>query len=146
MNSEELQEDRKPQIRISDIFCSTFFIIFLVLTACISYLYEIEIKNEYKHRRKSFTTVISKQFDGTAGEHFQLKNYAENSLQYPSSYTHLDTIYIRNNADQEILVKTIYTGQDDYKTERVYCAKAIYSFRGQVIMPPKPCWKNYYNN
>lgn len=141
MNSEE-QDDRKNQIKISNIFCSTIFIIFLILTACILYLYEMDMKNEYKHRRKSFATVISKQFDGPAGEHLQLKDYAENSLQYPSSYTHLDTIYIRNNADQEILVKTIYTGQDDYKTERVYCAKAIYSFRGQVIMPPKPCWDN----
>lgn len=141
MNSEE-QEDRKTQIKISHIFCSTIFIIFLVLTACTLYLYEIEIKNEYKHRRKSFATVISRQFDGPAGEHLQLKNYAADSLKYPNSYNHLDTTYIRNNADQEILVKTIYTGQDDFKTEQVFCLKAIYSFHGQIIMPPKPCWNN----
>lgn len=115
MNSEE-QEDRKTQIKI---------------------------RNGHQYRRKSFATVISKQFDSPAGEHLQLKDYAKNSLKYPTSYTHLDTTYIRNNDEQEILVKTMYTGQDDYKTERVYCAKAIYSFHGQVIMPPKLCWDNY---
>ncbi len=141
MIDNEPKTQKNSKHKIEDIFLILFFIAFLIAIACIIYFYEMEIKNGYKHRRTAFSTVISKQFDGPAGEHLQLKEYAQSSLMFPYSYKHIDTIYIRNNEDQEIFVKTLYTGQDTYKTERLFCAKAVYSFQGLVISQPESCNK-----
>lgn len=136
----ESQESMDQKIPIFSL--SLLFIAFLIIIYWIIYSYETAIRYEYKFRKRSFAAIISKQFDGIAGEHQQLKEYAKNSLQFPYSYKHIDTIYMRNNEDQELLVKTLYTGEDTFKTERVFCAKAIYTFYGDEIMAPEPCDKN----
>jgi len=115
------------------------FILFLSVIAYIIYVYETKSRSEYLLKMKGFSTALRQQFDGTAGEHQQLKKIAKNSLEFPQSYKHIETIYVKNDISQEILVRTLFSGQDTYKSEIVHCLKAQYSYSGEVIKPPVPC-------
>lgn len=115
------------------------FVIFISVVSYLTYIYEQDHRNESKFKIKGFSTMLTSQFNGPTGEHKILKKYAKQYLEYPASYKHIETIYIRNDRHHEVFVRTLFSGQDSYKTERIFCIKAIYSFDGKELKPPVPC-------
>lgn len=116
----------------------------LILTLALTgWLIFYDAKQSRIKEKPMLTKIINKQFNLSTGEHYQLAQFAKNNLDFPYSYRHLETFYIRDESQQAVLVKTIFKSRDTYNTERFNCFKAIYSYYGKNILPPKPCVVSY---
>jgi len=139
MDEPQQDNDKKEHRRLESLSVIVFFVIFLSVITYLIYIYETRSHREFNSKPKGFSTIVMNQFNGPTGEHQKLKKYAKNSLEYPASYKHIETIYIRNDSHQEVFVRTMFSGQDSYKTERIFCIKATYSFDSDEIKPPTSC-------
>lgn len=118
-----------------------FFIIFLSLVWSVLYFYESSkpSSQETFEKKHPVMSAIAHQFDPISREHFKLRKIATQSLDFPSSYKHLETIYFRNEKKKEIIIKTRFRGLDMYYIDNRACLRATYSYYGEEIMAPEFC-------
>lgn len=118
-----------------------FCMIFLSLIWAVIFFYE----NKKVHKQDRFKkktpiiSIFSHQFDPISKEHVQLRKAAADSLDFPISYQHIETIYFRNEQKKEIMIKMRFTGLDTYNTKIKYCLRATYSYHGEEMMAPSFC-------
>lgn len=94
-----------------------------------------------KNLKKKDLTIpnITHQFDPISKEHLALRKVAADSLDFPVSYKHVETIYFRNEQRNEVMIKMRFTGRDTYNTERQACLRATYTYYGDEMVAPEFC-------
>lgn len=118
-----------------------FLIIFLSLIWTVIFFDEKKKFERLKILQNKDLVILSiaQQFDPISKEHLKLRQTAKESLDFPISYKHVETIYFKNEPKKEIMIKMRFTGRDIYNTERQFCLRATYSYLGESINSPSPC-------
>lgn len=118
-----------------------FFVMFLSFVWSVLFFYEnSKPSRQEKLKQKSpMISSIARQFDPVSREHLQLSKVAAQSLDYPSSYKHLETIYFNNEKKRELIIKMRFSGLDMYYTENRSCLRATYSYYGEEVIAPEFC-------
>lgn len=135
LNNTETLSDRK----LETISAISILAIVLSITAYILYYCENKYRDEYYAKEKGFTTINKPDFNGLSGEYPPLKEYAQQTLAFPKSYKHIETIYIHGHNHQELFVQTIFSGKTAHHSKEIFCLKASYSRQNQPIKHPTIC-------